>query len=133
MPHLLKRSAFVTAYVALAAADAALAGRTGTTARRLRLLTKPALMPTLTAAMHQAEHSDGTVRRGVMAAQVLSWGGDVALLGSSERAFLGGLGSFFCAHLAYIATFGTALEHGGPTSTRAVRRLHSRCGSAPHR
>jgi uncharacterized membrane protein YhhN len=89
-----------TGYVALAAADAVLAGRSGTTARRLRYLTKPALMPTLAAATTQSG-----ARRTVTAAQALSWGGDVALLGSGDTAFLAGLGSFFGAHLAYVTTF----------------------------
>ncbi len=91
-------------YVALAAADAALAGRTGTTARRLRYLTKPALMPTLAAATRAAAASQVRPARGLTAAQALSWGGDVALLGESEKAFLAGLGSFFGAHLAYLST-----------------------------
>lgn len=91
-------------YVALAAADAVLAGRPGTTARRLRYLTKPALMPTLAAATRAAAAPQGGPGRGLTAAQALSWGGDVALLGESERAFLAGLGSFFGAHLAYIST-----------------------------
>ncbi len=40
----------------------------------------------------------------------LSLLGDVCLLGRSERAFLGGLGSFLLAHLAFM----TALLHGVP-------------------
>jgi uncharacterized membrane protein YhhN len=84
-------------YVALAAADAALAGRPGVSARRLRFLTKPALMPLLAAASRRKAPA------GITAAQALSWGGDVALLGHSERAFLAGLGSFFGAHVAYVA------------------------------
>ncbi len=101
-------------------ADATLAGREGTTARRLRFVTKPALMPTLSVAMHQAKPGDPLVRAGVTTAQAFSWGGDVALLGSSEKAFLGGVGSFFGAHLAYIATFAArrdrarTSEHRGP-------------------
>ena len=35
------------------------------------------------------------------AALVASWVGDAALIGQSERAFLGGLGAFFLAHLLY--------------------------------
>ena len=85
-------------YVALAVADAALAGSRRVAARRLRYLTKPALMPVLAAATRQA----GGNRR-TTAAQVLSWGGDVALLGTSDRAFVGGLGSFLGAHLAYLS------------------------------
>ncbi len=88
---------FAAGYVALAAADAVLAGRSGAAARRLRYVTKPALMPVLAAA------SRPTAPTGITAAQALSWGGDVALLGSGERAFLAGLGSFFGAHVAYVA------------------------------
>ena len=86
------------AYMVLAATDAVLAGREGKTARRLRFLTKPALMPVLATATRQAGGG-----RAVTAAQALSWGGDVALLGSGPKAFQGGLGSFLGAHLAYVA------------------------------
>src|SRR3978361_317816 len=114
MSSQLKRALPVVAYVALSATDALLAGREGTTARRLRFLTKPALMPTLTIAMHRAEPRDALVRRGVTAAQAFSWGGDVALLANGETAFLGGVGSFLGAHLAYIGTF-TARRGRGRT------------------
>ncbi len=100
MPH---TKLLTAGYVALATADAVLAGRTGTTARRLRYLTKPALMPTLAAATRAAA-PQGRPDRGLSTAQVLSWGGDVALLGQGEKPFLAGLGSFFGAHLAYIST-----------------------------
>ncbi len=43
--------------------------------------------------------------RPVTAAQVLSWGGDVALLGRGDRAFQAGLASFLAAHLAYVTAF----------------------------
>ena len=97
------------AYLALAIADSVAAGKSdGAVARRLRYLLKPALMPALGAAF-----LDGTrdrvdrkaLRAGTVAAQAFSWGGDVALLGASERAFLAGVGSFFGAHVAYIAAF----------------------------
>jgi uncharacterized membrane protein YhhN len=97
-------------YVAVATLDTVLAGRTTKAARRLRFATKPALMPLLNAATRDAHGEDVFVRRGLTAAQAMSWAGDVALLGRSEPAFLGGLGSFFGAHLAYIATF--AARHG---------------------
>ncbi|MBS2937333.1 lysoplasmalogenase [Nocardioides sp. J2M5] len=91
------------AYVALAVADTIAAGR-GPTARRLRYVLKPALMPAL--AWASAEHADGSqLARRTTAAQWLSWGGDVALLGDGERAFLAGVGSFFGAHVAYVAGF----------------------------
>jgi uncharacterized membrane protein YhhN len=121
----LKRALPAIAYAGLAIADATLAGREGTTARRLRYLTKPALMPTLTIAMRQATPGDVVVSRGVTTAQVFSWGGDVALLGTSEESFLGGVGAFLGAHVAYIATFtarrakGT-LNGGGPRTALAL-------------
>ncbi|MCR6033687.1 lysoplasmalogenase [Nocardioides sp. zg-579] len=96
------------AYAALAIADTVAAG---TGRRRLRRVLKPALMPTLAAAFHADLRDRGahpgtrTLRRGTAAAQALSWGGDVALLGTGERALLTGLGSFLGAHVAYIAAF----------------------------
>jgi uncharacterized membrane protein YhhN len=98
MRRMVNTKVLAGAYVALAATDAVLAGRPGKTARRLRYLTKPALMPVLATATRQAGGG-----RAVTAAQALSWGGDVALLGSGTKAFQGGLGSFLGAHLAYVA------------------------------
>ena len=94
------------AYGALAVADSALAGKQSKSARALRFVTKPLLMPALATAFREgtAGRTD-TLRRATLAAQACSWGGDVALLGTSERAFLGGVGSFFGAHVAYIAGF----------------------------
>lgn len=100
-----------SAYIAVSVADTLAAGRTGTaTGRRLRTVLKPALMPTLGAAFLDAtrgERRPGTarLRAGTLAAQGFSWGGDVALLGSSKRSFLIGVGSFFAAHIAYVAAF----------------------------
>ena len=101
------------AYVALAVADSVAAGRSGrsATARRMRYLLKPALVPTLMTAFVAATRAprsrSGTdvLRAGTVAAQALSWGGDVALLGRGERAFLTGVGSFFGAHVAYVVAF----------------------------
>jgi uncharacterized membrane protein YhhN len=120
-------------YIALAAADSVLAGRPGTTARRLRYLTKPALMPTLAAAAQAGRH--GTARpappvagrgragigRGITAAQVLSWGGDVALLRKDDTAFLAGLGSFSGAHLAYVLTFALRGDRLSASPTPGVK------------
>ena len=79
MPTPNRRTAAYTAgYVVLATVDATLAGRRGTAAHRLRYLTKPALMPLLATATREA-HGNSTA---LTAAQALSWGGDVALLGS---------------------------------------------------
>ena len=99
-------SAAAAGFVALAVADSALAGRPGKPARALRFLTKPLLMPALATAYRDRTAGRTDVLRGAtLAAQLFSWSGDLALLGRSERAFLGGVGSFFLAHAAYIAGF----------------------------
>ena len=99
------------AYAALAIADSVAAGKSSAAARRLRYVLKPALMPALATAFIDGTRGSGAradlklLRTGTAAAQAFSWGGDVALLGTSERAFLTGVGSFFGAHVAYIAAF----------------------------
>ena len=93
-------------YLGLAATDAALAGLTGPTARRARYLTKPLLMPALAKATRlPARTTSDPLQRRTTLAQAFSCGGDVALLGTSERAFLSGVASFFAAHVAYIGAF----------------------------
>ncbi len=105
------------AYLGLAVADTLLAGSSSPTVRRFRLVTKPLLMPALgTAFAAAAGDGGGLLRGGTVAAQALSGVGDIALLGSSEPAFLGGLGSFFGAHVAYVAAFSSA---GRPLSDRS--------------
>lgn len=95
-------------YLALASADSYLAGRDSKAARRARFLTKPLLMPALGATTHLAARgSGGGLLRGVQAAQVASWQGDLALLGKSRSSFLAGVGAFFVAHVAYIGAFAT--------------------------
>ena len=70
------------------------------------MLTKPLLMPALATSFALATPGDrSALRRGTLAAHALSGAGDVALLGSGETAFLAGLGSFFGAHIAYVAAF----------------------------
>lgn len=95
-------------YLALATVDTYLAGRTGTAARVARHVTKPLLMPALVAntelAAGPAEKSDLLVRT-TQAAQLFSWGGDLALLGRGKKTFLAGVASFFAAHLCYIGVF----------------------------
>lgn len=113
-------------YTVLAIADSALAGKSSTTARRLRYVVKPALMPALATAFldgtrGRGDRADTTVLlTGTTVAQAFSWGGDVALLGRSERSFLTGLGSFFGAHVAYIAAF---LSVRGERETRDTAGL----------
>jgi len=98
--------AAAAAYTALAAADTRLAGHPDPRVRRGRLLVKPLLMPTLAGAFALATPDDGSVlRRGTLAAHALSGAGDIALLRHSDTAFLAGLGSFFGAHIAYVAAF----------------------------
>ena len=114
-------------YVALAAVDSYLASRPGTAARRVRFVTKPLLMPVLATATQLGGRgrSDGLLR-GTQVAQLFSWKGDVALLGSSRLSFLRGVGGFFIAHVAYIAAFASArdpeasLSDPGPRTAAAA-------------
>lgn len=106
-----RRLAARLGYLGLAAIDTYLAGREGTAARRARFVTKPLLMPALAASTQAAaDGQGGALVRGTQAAQVFSWGGDVALLGEGKRSFLTGVGSFFVAHLCYIGAFGTSRD-----------------------
>ena len=106
-----RRLAATLGYLTLAATDTYLAGREGNAARRARYVTKPLLMPALAVSTQLAtEDTDGVAVRGVQAAQLFSWGGDLALMGKSERSFLAGVGSFLAAHLAYIASFASARD-----------------------
>lgn len=117
------------AYAGLAVADTVAAGRRGPGARRLRWLTKPLLMPALAAAsLPVADRS--TLARGTVLAQACSWGGDVALLGGGERAFLAGVGSFFGAHVAYVAAFGSVRDPA-PDRSALVLPLGLWVGAAP--
>ena len=77
------------ASVEAAAADTLLAA---TGRDRQRWLTKPLLMPVLMAGRD----------RPAQRALALSGAGDVALLGSSETAFMAGLGCFLAGHVAWI-------------------------------
>jgi uncharacterized membrane protein YhhN len=110
------RSLAGASYAIVAAADTLLASSGAPAARRLRWLTKPLLMPTLAARFLDATRDrDDRLRRGTPLALGFSWGGDVALLGKGQRPFLAGVGSFFAAHVCYIA----ALESVRPsTATR---------------
>lgn len=94
-------------YLALAAADVLLAGSHRSAARRARLVTKPLLMPVLATSLAGNAPAPGRrlLRQGALTAQALSWGGDIALLGSRRRSFLAGLASFLAAHAAYVAAF----------------------------
>lgn len=78
-----------SAYVALAATDAALAARG---LDRVRRYTKPLLMPALIPGRD----------RSTQQALALGCVGDVALLGSGPGAFTAGLGSFLLGHVAWM-------------------------------
>jgi uncharacterized membrane protein YhhN len=114
-------------YTALATVDTVLAGKTSKTARRARFLVKPLLMPALSSAFTEATPGrTDTLRQSTVAAQAFSWGGDVALLGSGDKAFLTGVGSFFAAHVAYIAGFTSAKadrEHIDPSGLKAAAAM----------
>ena len=114
-------------YLGLAAVDTYLASREGRASQRARYVTKPLLMPALAASTQiSADGKGGALVRGTQAAQAFSWGGDLALLGQSNRSFLGGVGSFFVAHLCYIGAFATArdpqarLDDTGPKAAAAT-------------
>lgn len=98
-------------YIGLAVADSIAAGRRGAADRRLRYVLKPLLMPALAIAFidgtrgRRARTDNPLLFSGTTAAHAFSWGGDVALLGASQRAFLTGVASFFGAHVAYVAAF----------------------------
>jgi len=95
-------------YLVLALADTTLAALGRGRPRRLRWVTKPALMPALAwwlRARSRTSHADPVMVRRTLAGIGLSAGGDVALLGDGDRAFLTGVGSFLGAHLAYMAAF----------------------------
>ena len=67
--------------------------------RRAQQVALPLVMPALAA--RTATGPRGVGSRRVLAAQALSWGGDLALLGAGRGRFLTGLTSFLGAHLAY--------------------------------
>ncbi len=69
-------------------------------------LTKPLLMPLLAAYLWRAATERGArPDRLVLAALAFSTGGDVALLGDGDVAFLAGMALFLAAHVCYIAAF----------------------------
>ena len=105
-------------YSALAATDTLLAGRDTTTARRLRYVTKPLLMPVLaTSLVASTRGRNDALRQATLTAQAFSWGGDLALMRPGTRAFLTGVGSFFGAHVSYVAAFASAREHDDVNTT----------------
>lgn len=109
------------AYLALSAADTYLSGKSSRWAR-LRLLTKPALMPLLAASvLTDPAAARSPLLTSTIVAEAASWGGDVALLGSGTRSFLTGTTSFGAAHLAYATGFRSLRSARPVLSTPAGR------------
>lgn len=90
-----------TVYGVLSLTDTLLAAGLGPP--RVRRLTKPMLMPTL--AMRLVIEPSTPGRDMALAAQALSWGGDVALMREDRRTFLLGVGLFLAAHGGYVSAF----------------------------
>lgn len=109
------------AYAGLAVLDTTLAGSPRPRAHRLRFLTKPLLMPTLTASLATSPRSSG-LRSSTLVAQGFSWGGDVALLAHGTPAFGVGAGSFGVAHLAYLTGFRRRGDRSRPLRGRPPTR-----------
>ena len=114
-----RRRRLTAVYAVLAAADTLAVGL-GPRWRPVHHVAKPLLMPVLSSML--ADGSDDPVTRSVLVAHGLSWGGDVALMGTSERRFLAGVASFLGAHVAYVAAF-RGLGAGAPTATGAGRAV----------
>jgi uncharacterized membrane protein YhhN len=109
------------AYAVVAAADTVLAARDDARPSRWRWLTKPALMPLLAAKVSSADGSAAApMRARTRDALVLSWAGDVALLGTSDAAFGAGLGCFAAAHGRYATAFGSAQGAQPPAAAGPV-------------
>lgn len=109
------------AYAALALADVALASRDGERPSTLRRLTKSALMPVLAAKVHQTAGAEPVALRArTRDGLVLSWAGDVALLGDSDAAFATGLGCFAAAHGCYVSAFGSVRAATPPAAAAPV-------------
>lgn len=107
------------AYAATAAIDTFLAGNGSESARNLRRITKPALMPLLAwSFLASTPSTPDPMRRSTATAQALSGVGDVALLGTGDGPFLTGVGGFLGAHVAYVRAFAAA---GRPWSERDHR------------
>ncbi len=119
MPALTTSSLLTLAYSALAAADTWLCGEDSPGAHRARRVTKPLLMPVLSASLATSTTARRSpLRTSTLLAQVGGWGGDVALLGSGTKPFLVGAGSFALGHTAYVSGF---LRHQDPQPIAAAR------------
>jgi uncharacterized membrane protein YhhN len=117
------------AYAALALADVALAARDGDRPSILRRLTKSALMPVLAAKVHNTAGADpAALRVRTRDGLMLSWAGDVALLGDSEAAFATGLGCFAAAHGCYVSAFGSVRTATPPAAAAPVAAVGTGLG-----
>jgi uncharacterized membrane protein YhhN len=74
-------------------------------------VTKPAVVPAIALAVRSG---GGRPSKTLGAALAGSWVGDVALLSRSDAGFLGGVGGFAVAHLAYLAEIRRRPPAGGP-------------------
>jgi uncharacterized membrane protein YhhN len=87
---------------------------------RLRFFAKPLASSGFVALAVSLGATDTTYGRWVLAALLFGWLGDVALMGSSRRAFLAGLVAFLIGHLLYVAAFIVAGWSTIPTLVAAV-------------
>jgi uncharacterized membrane protein YhhN len=115
-----RRRLLTGAYAALSLADTVAVGL-GPRWRPVHYVAKPLLMPVLAAGLVGGSAGHRSARP-VLAAQGLSWAGDVALMGRSEGRFLAGVAAFFGAHVAYVDAF-RALGSGSPTATGPGRAV----------
>ncbi|MBX3312809.1 MAG: lysoplasmalogenase [Actinobacteria bacterium] len=70
--------------------------------RRVRYVTKPAVLALLVVIAATIEPFDDTVRTWMVVGLVLSLLGDIFLLGDGKGPFIGGLASFLLGHVAYV-------------------------------
>lgn len=92
------------AYVGVAALDTALSMSSRPMAHRARFLTKPLLMPILSASL-AATPGSSPARAAVLAAQAGGWVGDLGLLSEEKKPFVVGTAGFAAGHAAYLAAF----------------------------
>jgi uncharacterized membrane protein YhhN len=92
------------AYVGVAALDTYLSASPRPAAHKARWLTKPLLMPLLSASLATTPGSS-SVRGPLHAAQAGGWVGDVMLMSEERKPFVVGTTAFGVGHLAYLAAF----------------------------
>lgn len=85
---------------------------TWTGRRRVRFVTKPAVLALLVVVAATLEPFDDTVRTWMVVGLVLSLLGDVFLLGDGKGPFIGGLTSFLLGHVAYVIAMQQAPRSG---------------------